>query len=331
MTIQEIAKLAGVSAATVSRYFNDGYVSEEKKSAIAKVVEETGYRPSPSARTLRTKRTNTIGVIIPTMDSWTIGRVVSGIMNRLEGNGYRILIANTGGDIKKENEYIRVFGDQQVDGILLFGTRFIKKHRKTILKTEVPIVVIGQFLEGCYCVYHDDYWAMYDMTEYFIGKGRKKIGMIGVTFDDMAVGKERYKGWKDALKKNGLALEDDQFVKADFSIDSGYEKMGELYGKLPELDAVICATDHIAVGAVKYLKDAGVKVPDVIIVSGQGDSELASVSSPSITTIHYHYQYSGQVAAELILRLLEGENIVMKEIKLPCEIVKKESTADGKN
>ncbi len=326
MTIQEIAKLAGVSSAAVSRYFNNGYISEEKREAIDKVVKETGYSPSPSARTLRTKQSKTIGVILPTLDSWTMGRIVSGIMQILDENGYQLLLAHTGKKQDRELEYITMFGRQQVDGILLLGTEYTGKHKERIRASKVPIVIVGQNFKGCHCIYHDDYQAEYEMTKRLIQLGRSHIGFIGVTFEDPAVGKSRYLGWQDALSAHHHPHCLDYYILADFSIQSGYEKMKELYQKYPNLDAVVCATDHIAVGALHYLKEQNIPVPERILLTGQGDSELASVISPSITTIHYYYKTSGKLAAEMVLKLIAGEQIPVKSIKLSYEILEKDST-----
>ena len=122
MNIAEIAKRAGVSSAAVSRYFNDGYISEEKREKIRRVVEETGYRPSVQAQTLRTKKTKMIGVIVPKVASASIGRVVEGILSVLNGRKYQMLLAVTQNDPEKELEYLDAFSEKQVDGVILVAT-----------------------------------------------------------------------------------------------------------------------------------------------------------------------------------------------------------------
>ena len=133
MTINEIAKLAGVSRATVSRYLNDGYVSREKSEKIRAVIEETGYRPSAQAQILRTKRTKLVGVIIPKINSDSISRMVAGISSVLSAAGYEILLANTDNNEKEELKYLQVFtASNQVDGIILIGTIITAAHRKVL-------------------------------------------------------------------------------------------------------------------------------------------------------------------------------------------------------
>ena len=144
MNIADIAKLAGVSPAAVSRYLNQGYLSQEKREAIRKVIEETGYRPMVQAQILRTRRTKTIGVILPKIDSFSIGSIVAGIDSVLEQKGFQILLADTHNDPDKEKEYLDSFDDQRVDGVILIATVFTSKHVAILKKSRVPVVVVGQ-------------------------------------------------------------------------------------------------------------------------------------------------------------------------------------------
>lgn len=141
MNIAEIAKLAGVSRAAVSRYFNNGYISEEKRQAIRRVVEETGYRPSLQAQTLRTKKTRMIGVIVPKIASASIGKVVEGILSVLNERGYQMLLAVTQNNPQKELEYLTAFDEKQVDGVILVATIFGAEHKKILKKLSVPVVI----------------------------------------------------------------------------------------------------------------------------------------------------------------------------------------------
>ena len=194
MNIKEIAKMAGVSSAAVSRYFNHGYISEEKKERIQKVVEETGYRPSLQAQTLRTKKTKIIGVILPKIDSSSMGRVVSGILSVLDDHGYRLMLADTQSNPGKEVEYLSVFSEKQVDGVILIATVLTTEHKRELKKLGIPAVIVGQKLDSYSCVYHDDYHAIYEMTGLVLKKGRKRLGYIGVMTQDEAAGTERYRG-----------------------------------------------------------------------------------------------------------------------------------------
>jgi len=327
MNIIEIAQLAGVSRATVSRYLNGGYVSEEKKEKIKAVIEETGYRPSAHAQTLRTKRTMQIGVVLPKIDSDSIGRMVSGISSVLSENEYSLLLANAENDEKRELKYLKLLQNNQVDGIILIGTVFTKDHVPVLKEIDVPVVILAQRLEGFACVYFDDYQAAKDLTRLLLAQSRR-IGYIGVSEDDRAVGQERKRGFLDALRESGIDAPENRMVKADFSMEAGHEMARQLLEKAPDIDAVFCATDHIAVGASNYIRETGRRIPEDVQITGVGDGRLAVVTTPALTTAHFYYQESGIEAARLLLDMISGSRL-RKEIKLGYHLVVRQSTLPG--
>lgn len=323
MTIKDIAKMAGVSTAAVSRYFHNGYISEEKREAIRKVVEETGYLPSMQAQTLRTKKTNLIGVIIPRIDSGSIARVVEGIMEKAEENNYQLLLANTMNNPEKEIEYLSVFHDKQVDGVILLGTLITDEHKRLISNMAVPIVVVGQKLEGFDSVYHDDYKAEYDTTKFLIEKGCKKLVYIGVDERDKAVGEDRYAGYRDAVIDAGLDECADRRVVGDFEYSDGYNGMRSLYEKYDEIDGVVAATDTVASGAMKYLYEKGVRIPEDVMIVGQGDSVTARIVTPELTTVKYFYEESGRTATRILLEKINSsdEDVPVRMMRLGYEMI----------
>ena len=325
MNISEIAKMAGVSNAAVSRYLNNGYLSEEKRAAIRRVIEETGYRPSVQAQTLRTGQTKTVGVILPRLDSSAVSNVMTGIDAVLEENGFQILLADTHNDPQKELGYLDTFDQQRVDGVILVATVLTAAHTAFLKKRRVPTVVIGQRLAGVSCVYHDDYHAFYDMTNLVLGKGCANIGYIGALEQDKAVGQERRRAFCDALRDAGLSGQEERTAVAEFSTHSGREKARELLEACGPLEALICATDAMAVGALQYLKSQNIRVPQDMLLTGHGLSDIGSVTTPSITTIRYFYEESGADAANLLLEQIKNPDIPAKEIKLGYSLVERES------
>lgn len=326
MNISDIAKLAGVSPSAVSRYLNQGYLSEAKREAIRKVIEETGYRPLAQAQALRTRKTKTIGVVLPRIESSSVGSVMSGIDAVLEEKGFHILLADTHNDPARELEYLDSFDDQWVDGVILIGTVFTPRHIAMLGKSRVPVVVVGQRLTGGFCVYHDDYHAFYDITRMLIEKGCRALGFIGALPQDRAVGQERSRAYRDAVRYAGLEDQAWHMAVAGFSVSSGREKAQELLEKYGPLDALICATDSMAVGALQYLKSQGIRVPEDVRLTGQGGSDLCGVTTPTITTIRYFYQESGVRAAELLLERLENPDAPARDVKLGYQIVENESS-----
>ena len=321
MNISEIAELAGVSRAAVSRYFNHGYISSEKRESIRKVVEETGYRPSLQAQTLRTRRTKMIGVIVPKVASASIGRVVEGILSVLNRSGYRMLLAVTQNDPNKELEYLASFDGKQVDGVLLAATVLTAEYKKALKNLSVPVVIVGQQLSGYGCIFHDDYHATYDLTKLLLEKGRKNLGYIGAIYQDKAVGTERYRGFQDAVSDFGCRYLADNFAVASFDVASGYEKTGELLGRCKDLDGLICATDAMASGAMQYLQEHQIHVPEQILVAGQGDSDMARVTAPPLITVHYAYEKSGELAAQMLMETIGKKEAAVKEVKLGYYLV----------
>ncbi len=326
LTIAEIAKLAGVSRAAVSRYLNNGYISEEKKQKIKKVIEQTGYRPSLQAQTLRTKKSKLIGIVLPKINSETISRIVAGISQVLSEKGFQILLANTENNVQKELEYLNVFQNNNVEGIIFIATLLNKEHKNIIKQIDVPVVIIGQKVDYTSCIYHNDYLAAKQLTEIMICNGRKKIAYIGVTVKDKAAGLERKKGYLDALKSYHIVANENIMTESDFSMESGYDAMKRLLEQDEHIDAIFCATDFIAVGAIKYLKEKQINIPQQIQIVGIGHTKLSEIITPTLTTAHFYYKTSGQDGAQMLLDLLKEQKKVIKEVKLGFEIIEQQST-----
>lgn len=319
MTIKEIAKLAGVSSAAVSRYLNGGYISEEKKEQIRKVIEETGYQPSAQARMLRTKKASLVGVVVPKINSESISRVTAGIEKVLSERNYQMLLAGTDNTPAKEIEYMRLFENYPVDGIVLVGTMITAEHRRFFKESKVPVVVIGQHTKYANCIYHDDYGAGKLMGHAVAKAGKGEIAYIGVTRDDKAVGVAREDGFRAGLKSAGYELKEDYKRTAQFSTASGYEETMKLLHEKSDIDIISCATDTIAAGAIGALHDCGKS--DKIRITGFGDNQLLKAVTGGIPTIHFGYMTSGIRGAELLLDAIDrGENLPI-EMKLGCRLV----------
>lgn len=329
MNISEVAKLAGVSPAAVSRYLNNGYLSDEKKEAIRKVIQETGYRPLVQAQSLRTRRTRTVGVILPKIDSFSVSNVVAGIDAVLEAQGFQILLADTHNSPAKELDYLDTFDDQRVDGVILIATVFTPRHLAALKNAKRPLVIVGQHLPGLPCVYHSDYQAFYDMTQLVLQKGCKRLGYIGALSQDKAVGQERLRAYQDAVRRAGLEEQAGHTAVAEFNMRSGREKAGELLAAYGPLDALLCATDTMAAGALQYLHEQGIDVPGQMLLTGQGASGISEVTTPAITTIRYFYEESGANAAGLLLERLEKPDTPAKEVKLGYTLLERGSTGDA--
>lgn len=308
LTIKEIAARANVSRTTVSRVLNhSGYVSEEAKKRVDKVIEETGYIPSENAKSLRTKKTKVIGVILPKISTETSSRLVYGIDERLAKEGYQILLANTNLNPDKEIESLKLLKSRHVDGIILSATNINQDLLDEINQLNIPFVMVGQDVEGLTNVLYDDYQAAKDMTNLLIKKGYKQIAFIGVDESDQAVGVSRKSGYLDAMKEARLEVEKSWVEKGIFDVESGSECMKRIINKSSKLPtAVLTVTDRLAIGAMQTIKQNGLSIPDDIAVAGMGASELSKFITPSLTTVDFSIEDAGREAAALILEKIEG-------------------------
>lgn len=310
VTINEIAKRANVSRTTVSRVINStGYVSEEVKRKVLKVIEETGYVPSEHAKSLRTKKTKVIGVVLPKISTETSSRLVRGLDEVFAKAGYQILLTNTNLEPEKEIEYLKLLKSRHVDGIILSATNINEKLVEEISQLKIPFVTVGQSVSGVTNVLFDDYQASKDMVHLLIEKGYENIAFIGVDEKDHAVGYLRKLGYLDAMKEMGLPIEASWIQKGVFDVDSGYECMKSIMNHSKQKPtAILAVTDRLAIGALQFIKERGLTVPDDMAVAGMGASELSRFISPPLTTIEFSMKEAGREAANLLLEQIKGKS-----------------------
>lgn len=322
-TIKDIARLANVSRTTVSRVINNnGYVSEDARKRILKAVEETGYIPSAQAKSLRTKRSSVIGVILPKISTETASRVVNGINNELSEYGFQTLLANTQLNDKKEIEYIKLLQGRQVDGIILLATNISEQLLDAIRGVKIPFISLGQNLPGVTSVVYDDYNAAVDLTKLLINRDHQKIAYIGVSEKDHAVGVLRKKGFIDTMESKGYQVVDEWVQKGDFSYESGYEAMKRIFTHSKELPtAVFAATDRMAIGAMEYIKEMNLSIPDDLAVVGIGASDMSKYITPSLTTVDYFNEKAGRIVAKSLLDQLNQKNVGNKSITLNYRLI----------
>lgn len=308
MTISDIAKLAGVSSAAVSRYLNGGPLSEQKRAAIHAVVEQTGYRPDAAAQTLRTGKVRQVGVIVPSISSQSVGQITAGIAAELDVRHYLLLLANTELDDQRELGYVAALQRNHVAGIILLGSYYSPQLVQALRDCRVPVVVTGQRFAELPCVYNDDRAAARELTASMLAHGRRNIVYIGGTERDAAVGTARRLGVQDALDaagQNGAQLR--HITCTAFTVEEGARCMEQLLAACPQLDGVVCVTDTVALGAMQALRAAGRHVGQDVGLGGIGDSWVGSVTEPGLTTVRFYQKQVGQEAARMLLQMLDHE------------------------
>ncbi len=326
MNISEFAAYAGVSKSAVSRYFNKGYLSDDKREMIEKAITETGYAPSLTASAVKTRVTKLVGVILPKLSSESCSRITEGISQVLSEQGYQLILVNTANDCNKEIEYLDLFRQNRVDGVILLATIFTSRHRSLLNKMHIPVVIVGQQYRGFNSVCHDDFGAAYALTALMIRKGGRVPGYIGVTDSDKASGEARHQGFLAALADHQLTLDPSNAATAEFTIDSGYHCAAKIMGSSHAPDFIFCATDNIAAGAILYGREKEIRIPEELMLCGVGDSKLGAVTAVPLTSARLHYKTAGMEAAQMLLNSIGKNLTVPKILKLDYEIVERAST-----
>ena len=320
MTMKEVAQLAGVSSAAVSRYLNGGYISEDKAARIKAAIKQTGYVPSNQARALRTGSTRLIGVIVPKINSESISRITAGIGQVLRERGYQMLLADTGNDAASEVAYLELFQNHPVDGIILVGTMITAAHRAFLQDARVPVVIVGQRVAGESSICHDDRGAAFELAQRIAATHAGKIAYIGVTRDDASAGTAREDGFREGLAAAGRLFDDELRRESVFTVEGGYACADDLLSREPSLAFIACATDTIAAGAIRALSEHGC-ADATARVSGFGDNQLLRAVTGGIATVHFGYRTSGIKAAEMMLGLIDGDATVAMQMELGYTLV----------
>lgn len=333
MTIYEIAKLAGTSVSTVSRVINrSAKVSPEVEKRVLDVMEQNNYTPNELARGLSLNKTNLIGVIIPGINSF-FTKFLNGINEKCKAKGYNIIIA-TPSDYKKayisERRSFDLLYSKRVDGILYFPTGITADYFKILeeLAEKLPIVSVEREIEGVQtipAVIQDNYEGSSKAVKYLISKGHKKIGFLKGPECFKTVS-ERYKAYIDTMKENGLIIEEEWIISGILSINSGYRSVKEIINSCRNLPtALLAANDNMAIGAMRALLEAGIKIPEEVAVMGFDNIEMGEYFYPSLTTVNQEHYAMGESAAELLIEYIENKKVSKRKIVMFQEIVERES------
>lgn len=315
-TMKQVAELAGVSTAAVSRYLNGGYISSDKAERIKAAIADTGYVRSNQARALRTGSTHVVGVIVPKIDSESMSRATAGISQVLRERGYQMLLASTSNHAERELEYLELFQNHPVDGIILAATLITPAHRAAFSEVKVPLVLLGQQVEGACCVFHDDAGAAYDLGR-AVGKlAHGDVGYIGVDRADAAAGAAREDGFAAGLESVGAVLDSANRRMGAFTVDSGYACARDLLRANPALDRIACATDTMAAGAIRALDETLGAGEGARRVSGFGDNAFLRSITGGIPTVHFGYLTSGIESATMLLDRIADPSLAARQVKL---------------
>lgn len=322
LTIKEIAELSGVGKSTVSRFLNDGYVSETVKEKIERVISENNYEPNVFARGIKAKNNRFIGVIVPCLDSTITSTILMQLDNRLRELGYIPLIINTNHDISLELANLENLSRLKVEGIILVATEVRDEHKIFVKKSKIPVLFVGQICDEAYSIANDEIGAGKTVGSYVAKLGHKDILYVGVNEKDILVGSIRKRAVINELKKYDC---DVQIIESDFSFDKTEALVFE-YLKDNKVTCIICATDNMAFGTIKALNTLGVKIPEEVSVVGFGGYKVSDIIIPSLTTVRFFNEMTGKLAAESIVKLI-GNLEIEKLQSIGFEFLERKSVA----
>lgn len=333
ISIKEIAKMANVSVATVSRVINNnGRFSKETKEKVEALIKEYGYTTNIAAKSLRTSKSKTIGLIVPNIDNAWFSQLALAIEKHFFDNNYSVFICNTSQDEKKEIAYFKSLDSKMVDGIIcISGIEEIPTH---FLSRDIPIVCIDRKPKDhseAYYVESNHYSGGYQATEELINQGCKNIVILSRN-KSLSVNRQRLKGYLDALKDHHLEPKEELQILVDAN-QANYEGARQAIDKLIKsgipFDGIFATNDWRAYGALVALQENNIKVPEEVKLIGFDDIFIASTSHPSLSTIKQNIPALAKTACDLLLNLMNNENTeeLQKRYILPIEVVRRESTA----
>ncbi|QYR23568.1 LacI family transcriptional regulator [Paenibacillus sp. sptzw28] len=308
--IKDVAKKAGVSVTTVSRVLNgEKYVKDDLKLRVNRAIEELGYVPSQIARSLVSRKTNLIGVIVPDITSNFYSTILSSIEETASSNGYNLLVCNISEDIDKEFKYLTIFKEMRVEGIVIMHEKINEEIRTFINKLNVPVIFssVKPMDQEFISVIIDDYQAAYEATEHLIGLGHERIGFIGGDMRDITSGQNRYSGYRNALTDHKLKIVYEWIRFGDYKVQSGYDMMREILRGKQLPTAVFAVSDDMAVGAMNCIYDHKLQVPGDISVVGFDGSQLTELVRPRLSSMEQPIYEMGSVTVGTLLKLISAE------------------------
>ena len=307
-TLDDVAKMAGVSTATVSRCLNNpDRVVEATRRRVLSAVDALGYTPNFAARVMAAKRSSTIGAIIPTMENAIFARGLQAFQEELHQHGYTLLVSSSAYKPEIEEEQIRTLVARGADGLLLIGHDRDPQIYDYLNQRKIPALVAWSFLSDARVpsIGFDNRAAMIDLTNRVIGLGHRRIGVIsGISLgNDRA--RLRIEGVQDAARQNGIATTDLTIIETPYEVENGGDAFSELMSQDTPPTAVLCGNDVLAVGALHRAREMGLKVPDDVSITGFDDIELARIATPSLTTVHVPHREMGRKAALELVEMVE--------------------------
>ncbi|WP_018921749.1 catabolite control protein A [Salsuginibacillus kocurii] len=328
-TIYDVAREASVSMATVSRVVNGNpNVKPATRKKVLNAIERLGYRPNAVARGLASKKTTTVGVIIPDISSIFFAELARGIEDIATMYKYNMILCNSDQNKEKEIHLINTLLEKQVDGILFMGGEITEEHAEQFKQASVPVVLAATLGEG-----HDipsvniDYQqAAFDAIHELIKEGHQQIGFISGPLEDPMSGLKKFNGYKEAFSSAGLSVREEHVSIETYTYDTGLESAQQMMESEQPPTAFFASTDEMALGVIHGLQDKGFNVPEDIEVVGFDNTRLATMVRPTLTTVVQPMYDIGAVSMRLLTKYMSKEDVGEHIVELPHRIEYRGST-----
>lgn len=327
--LTEVAKLAGVSPITASRFFrNPEALSVSKRERVESAARELGYVPNLAARALASQRTEVIGVLIPSLTNNVFNDVLRGIYDASEGSRYTIQFVNTRYSILQEEKLLRLFQAQKPAGLIVTGINQTEESRTLMESMSCPIVQIMEIgpdpVDMMVGFSHFD--AAFAAVSHLIVQGRRRIGFIGARMDPRV--QRRLEGYRQAMKDAGL-LDPNLILTTPTptAMTLGGSLLGDLLAKAPDLDAVFCINDDLALGVLFECHRRGIPVPEKLAIIGFNDMEFMASAVPALSSVKTNRYEMGRDAVTMLIEAVEGRRPEQPVVDLGFELMIRQSSA----
>jgi len=330
VTIKDLARMAGVSTATVSMVLNNkaNHISEKTKEKIWDLAKTHNYVPNILARSLVTKKTRTIGLVIPDITNPFFPEISRGAEDRANEGGYSVIICNSDDSPVKEERYVKMLMEKMVDGIIFTDS---SSRTPLLLETRskgVPVVLMGRDVEvegPIGRIFVDNIKGAYDATNHLIERGYKKIALLNGN-SGYQTAQERMEGYRRALQDAGLPYAEQRVLEGTFRQEWGYGGVSWLINQGISFDAVVCGNDMVAIGAIKALRFLGKRVPEDVAIIGYDDIYMAKLVDPELTTIAQPSYDLGYNGCDILIRMIEDGYVQQDPLCYEGQLVVRKST-----
>ena len=332
VTIKDVARIAGVSIATVSRTLAEPEkVSEKTREKVVKAVKQCGYVTNTLARNFRRRRSNTVVVLVPDISNLFFANIIQGIEGVAHQNQYRILLGDTQQIPERERAYADLVSQRQADGVICLGRNIpftYRKGRKTLDPDWPPFAMAceyhGEIPVPTVCI--DNIGASQEAVQHLLDLGHTRIAFINGPADSPLCD-DRLQGYRRAMKRAKAPLNSSWLTSGDFTLASGYACTQDLLALSQRPTALFCANDEMAIGAMQACRDAGLSLPGDMSIIGFDDIAFAAYTHPRLSTVHQPRNRIGEQVMQLMLKMLKEGGAGETRLVLPHELVLRESTA----